>query len=643
MCGILAVIDTNHAPIARETIWKSTKSMSHRGPDGQNIWTNESGTVGLGHARLSIIDLSGGTQPLHNEQADCVAVVNGEFYDYEKTRRQLQKEGFTFQTQSDSEILIHLWEKYGTECIHHLRGEFAFVLWDSRKEVLFVARDRFGIKPLYYTNKNGRWIFASEVKAIKAFGNPIEFNDLSVELAFTYGLNDTQTLFQGISQLAPGHLLWISGKSLNSRKYWDFNYPEQGDTSQMSFEEAKEEVQRLLLESVALRLRADVSVGMYLSGGLDSSAVAGMAVSLGGKTKKAYTIAFDDERYDEKSLASETAQHLGIPITVLNVNESDIADHFFQAIAKCEGMIEDPAPIAKFLLSRLVSNHGDKVVLTGEGSDEIFGGYPHFRQDMFLHNQQGQLKGDIEDFEQALLASNSLMSGGLLGDFNSPVLPEFETSLGFTPMIYKTIGTSIPSVFPLFQENKTQPSKRNQLAKLFLHSFDIQNQLKNRDPMHASMYFWSKTFLCNRLLRSYGDGMEMSHSIEGRVPFLDHHLVDFVSKLPVHYKAKGLTDKFILREAAKPYLTSTIFARQKHPFSAPPVTHVKNGKLMQLLMDTLHSDRVAQISILNRDRCKRIASLLATTSGPHTKSLEVIALRIASLVAIHQSLVSKDG
>jgi asparagine synthase (glutamine-hydrolysing) len=640
MCGIIAVIDTNQAPIAREALWNSVQSMSHRGPDGQNLWIDPTGAVGLGHARLSVIDLSGGTQPLINKQAGCVAVVNGEFYDYENTRSRLERECFTFNTQSDSEILIPLWEKYGTECVHHLRGEFAFALWDYRKEVLFVARDRFGIKPLYYTNHNGRWVFASEVKAIKALGVPIEFNDLSVKLAFTYGLNDTQTLFQGISQLAPGHLMVISGKNVNSRKYWDFNYPEQGNTSNMAFEEAKEEVQRLLLESVALRLRADVSVGIYLSGGLDSSALAGMAVSLGGKTKKAYTIAFDDERYNEASLASETAQHLGIPITVLNVNEADIADNFFQAIAKCEGIIEDPAPIAKFLLSRLVYNHGDKVVLTGEGSDEIFGGYPHFRQDMFLNNRQGQLKGDIEDFEQIMVSSNSLMSGGLMGDFNSPGLAEFESSLGFTPMIYKTIGASIQSVFPIFQENKTQPSKRDQLAKLFLNSFDIQSQLKNRDPMHASMYLWAKTFFCNRVLRSYGDGMEMGHSIEGRVPFLDHHLVEFVSKLPVHYKAKGISDKFILREAAKPYLTPTIFARQKHPFSAPPVTAVKNGKLMQLLMDTLNSDSVTQIPILNRDTCNRVASLLATTSGPHTKSLEVISLRIASLVAIQESLIS---
>ena len=168
MCGIIAAIDTNQIPITREALWHSVRSMSHRGPDGQNIWINDTGAVGLGHARLSVIDLSGGTQPLINEQAGCVAVVNGEFYDYEKTRSQLQREGFTFNTQSDSEILIHLWEKYGTECVHHLRGEFAFALWDYRKEVLFVARDRFGIKPLYYTNHNGRWIFASEVKAIKA-------------------------------------------------------------------------------------------------------------------------------------------------------------------------------------------------------------------------------------------------------------------------------------------------------------------------------------------------------------------------------------------------------------------------------------------------------------------------------------------
>jgi asparagine synthase (glutamine-hydrolysing) len=207
-------------------------------------------------------------------------------------------------------------------------------------------------------------------------------------------------------------------------------------------------------------------------------------------------------------------------------------------------------------------------------------------------------------------------------------------------MIYKTIGASVPLVLPFFQENKTQPSKRDQLAKLFLNSFDIQNQLKNRDAMHASMYLWSKTFLCNRLLRAYGDGMEMGHSIEGRVPFLDHHLVEFVSQLPVHYKAKGVTDKFILREAAKPYLTPTIFAREKYPFAAPPVAAVKNGKLMQLLVDTLNGDSVAQISILNRDTCKRVASLLTVTTGLQAKSLEIMALKIASLVGIQKSLIS---
>lgn len=640
MCGIISVIDTNQVPIAREALWNSVQSLSHRGPDGQNLWINPTGAVGLGHARLSIIDFHGGNQPLISQQAGCVAVVNGEFYGYEKTRRQLQSEGFIFETQSDSEILIPLWQKYGAECVHHLRGEFAFALWDYRKEALFVARDRFGIKPLYYTNKNGRWIFASEVKAIKALGVPIEFNDLSIQLAFTYGLNDTQTLFQGISQLAPGNLMVISGKNVSSRKYWDFNYPEQGHTSNMVFEEAKEEVQRLLIESVALRLRADVPVGIYLSGGLDSSTVAGIAVSSGGKTKNAYTIAFDEERYDEKRLASETAQHLGIPITVLNVNEADMAANFFQAIAHCEGIIENPAPIAKFLLSRLVSKHGEKVVLTGEGSDEIFGGYPHFRQDMFLTNNQGQLKADMQVFEKSMAASNFTMSGMLLGNFKSPGLPEFDARLGFTPMIYRTIGASIPLVSPLFQENKAQPSKRNQLARLFLDSFDIPNQLQNRDSMHASMYLWAKTFLCNRVLRSYGDGMEMAHSIEGRVPFLDHHLVEFVSKLPVHYKAKGVTDKFILREAAKPYLTPTIFAREKHPFAAPPIAAVKNGKLMQLLVDTLNSESLTQISILNRDACRRVASLLAVSEGSQARSLEIVALRIASLVAIQKSLIS---
>jgi asparagine synthase (glutamine-hydrolysing) len=639
MCGIVAVFDCNSKKISVESLRAATLAMEHRGPDGQNTWLDVPGYVGFGHTRLSIIDLQGGAQPLQIHASGTAAVVNGEFYDFERIRKELQNSGAQFQTSSDSEILLHLWEKYGTECVHHLRGEFSFALWDARKECLFVGRDRFGIKPLYFAHHQNRWHFASEVKALKALGVPVAFDDLNVQLAMTFGLTENQTLFQGISQIAPGHVMMIHKDQFFTRKYWDFNFPKQGNHLNVPFEEAKEELHRLLMESVSLRLRADVPVGIYLSGGLDSSVLAGMAAQQGYKPRNAYTVSFEDSAFDEFELAQETAKRLGISHSVIKVTDTAVADHFFAAIAKCEGILENPAPIAKYLLSKHAHLNGERVVLTGEGSDEIFGGYPHFRQDMYLHNQQGQLPQDLAAFEDLLTKSNSTMAGGLLGDFKSPSLPEFDSLLGFTPMIYKTFGKVYEILFSLFRKDPHLLAKKDQLSRIHLSSFDIQNQLAKRDPMHISMYMWSKTFLNNRLLRSYGDGMEMSHSLEGRVPFLDHVLVEFVSQLPVHFKAKGVVDKFILREAGKPYITPSIYGRQKHPFSAPPASGIHEGKLKQLILDSLHSSQIQKISAVDPDVCKSLAKTLKTGSPQETIPLEGIALRVTSLCAIQETIV----
>jgi asparagine synthase (glutamine-hydrolysing) len=639
MCGILGVFSPINLDIQQEKLFAGAQAMFHRGPDSQNTWRDKKNQIGFAHARLAIIGLDSGAQPMKSETSECVAVVNGEFYDYKNIRLQLQKEGARFQTESDSEILLHLWEKYGAECVHHLRGEFSFLLWDARKEVLFVGRDRFGIKPLYFAHHSGDWKFASEVKALKELGVPIAFDNLSLMMSATYGLCDSRTLFDGIEQVPAGHIMTISKGHFSMKKYWDFNYPKQGTTSSIPFPEAVKSLRSLLKESVSLRLEADVPVSIYLSGGLDSSVLAGIAAEVSQYSPKCYSVSFSGQGYDEAEFAMETAKKFNLPIDILKVSDSDLADNFLEAIVRCESIIENPAPIAKFLLSRRVNQDGNRIVLTGEGSDEIFGGYPHFRQDMYLHNRQGQDPKDLEFFESILSKSNSNLSGGLLGDFQSQGQKDFEVQLGFTPMIFKTITSSIDNLLVGFGNSSEVKQKKSHLAQIFLSAFDINGQLLDRDPMNISMYLWSKSFLNNRLLRAYGDGMEMSHSVEGRVPFLDHKLVDFVTTLPIHYKTKGVTDKYILREAAKPYITDTIFNREKHPFSAPQTQNGNQGRLSQLLKDTLISSTISKIDLLDKNACRGIADYISNPLNPYNSGLEMIALRIVSLCTLYEGII----
>ncbi len=639
MCGILAVFSPKHSSVDPIKLKHAADIMYHRGPDGRNIWHDAKRQIGLGHARLSIIDLHHGHQPLKNQDATCIAVVNGELYDYKRIRAELQADGAVFRTESDSEILLHLWEKYGAECVHHMRGEFSFVLWDARQEVLFIGRDRFGIKPLYFAHHQDTWYFASEVKALKSLGVPLCFESTATMLAFTYGLCDSRTLFDGIEQLPPGHTLLLSKSHSSLKKYWDFNYPLRGETSKIDFQDAVSTVRSHLLESVKLRLGADVPVSVYLSGGIDSSVLAGMAQQVSSYAPKCYTVSFQDANYDELAFARETAQQFHLPLQVVSVSDNDLAEHFSEAIYRSESLIENPAPIAKFLLSREVHRNGDRVVLTGEGSDEIFGGYPHFRQDVYLHNREGQDPAELKDFQEELTKANALFSGGLMGDFVASGQKDFDTLLGFTPMIYKTISSTSERVLGLFDEFSLVAKKKDSLAKMFLSSFEINSQMAGRDPLNISMYLWSKSFLINRLLRAYGDGMEMSHSVEGRVPFLDHKLVEFVKTLPIHFKSRGLTDKYILREAAKPFISESIYRRQKHPFSAPVMPTGSKSRLNQFLCDTLKSHVMQRMGLFSKKACNGIADHLVNPNSPNEPNIEMFALRMVSMAILQQKLI----
>ena len=399
--------------------------MRHRGPDGHGFWMGGNGRVGMGHARLSIIDLETGDQPIANEDESLHIVVNGEFYDHDRIRRELRAAGHRLRTASDSEIALHLYEDLGASFLQVLRGEFAFALWDDNNQVLLAARDRFGIKPLFYAQVGDTIYVASEIKALFAAGVAARWDHAAVHRRLMMMNLCDETLFQGVRQVPPGHYLLVSRSGMRLVRYWDFDYPREDEPGlQLDFPAQVERVRELLIESVRLRLRADVPVGCYLSGGIDSCAVLGIASRLSAKPLAAFTISFEQENLDEAAVAREMARHAGATFHCFRVNGDVRADYLVDAVVQNENLILMNG-VAKYVLSEKVRDLGYKVVMTGEGSDEIFGGYHEFHIDKLRHHG-GTHRGMARGGPGAAAGATRAL----------PVLPHFKKihkRIGFVP------------------------------------------------------------------------------------------------------------------------------------------------------------------------------------------------------------------
>ncbi|MHC5002818.1 MAG: asparagine synthase (glutamine-hydrolyzing), partial [Planctomycetota bacterium] len=350
MCGITAVL-SRHTPIAPETVRSGMAALHHRGPDGRRHWMAPDGRVALGHTRLSIIDLVTGDQPIANEDETVHIVVNGEFYDFERIRRGLQDRGHRFRTGSDSEIALHLYEDYGPECLHHLRGEYAFAIWDQHNRCLVAGRDRFGVKPLFYAVHNGVLYLASEAKALFAMGVPPAWSCEAV-YAGAFILPGERTLFHGVYAVPPGHYLRATPESHRVHQYWDVDYPVDGTLPARSDRDSIDGFREVLEAAVKTRLRADVPVGCYLSGGIDSCSVLGLASLHHSGPVRAYTLAFDGPQYDESAIAEEMARHAGAEYRPIPMKQADLAENFRAAVIQSEIPFINGHTVAKFMLSR---------------------------------------------------------------------------------------------------------------------------------------------------------------------------------------------------------------------------------------------------------------------------------------------------
>jgi asparagine synthase (glutamine-hydrolysing) len=611
MCGIVAIFSPKR-PIDLATLENATRSLRHRGPDGQKYWVSESARVGLGHARLSIIDLTTGDQPIANEDGRLQIIVNGELYGYESIQKELEQAGHRLRTRSDSEIALHLYEDLGVHCLQRLRGEFAIVVWDGINNTIFAARDRFGIKPLFYASHEGVLYFASEVKALFAAGVPRRWNSEALYDCVGIGGHQSRTLYEGIFQVPPGHFIVATDKHLQISRYWDFNYPlAENSTQPRSDVEYAEEFRKTFDEAVRLRLRADVPVGCYLSGGVDSCAVLGLAARHHPQPIRAFTLAFDRPEYDESEIAREMAAKAGAEFFAIPIKLDELSDHFADATHQAETLCVNAHGVAKYLLSRAVRQAGYKVVLTGEGSDEILGGYLHFGRDLLSAQKQngngraGAGTGLLGMSGDARFGAQRLHNNG-----RARSLDALRRLLGFVPSWMETALAQSAGMQGVFSDDFLSAAHDRESFRTFLNDIDVAGQLAGRHPLHQSLYLWSKTRLPNYLLTLLGDRMEMAHSIEGRVPFLDHHLVEVIRSQPVTQKIRGTTQKFVLREAVRDVVSDTVYRRPKHVFQSPPAMLNPQGRFGVLLQDTLRGPVLASIPFFDQKKVIKVLDSL---------------------------------
>jgi len=632
MCGIAAIL-SRQAPVAPATIERATRSLYHRGPDGQRHWISADGRVALGHARLSIIDLATGDQPIASEDERTRIIVNGEFYDFEAIQHELERGGHRLRTRSDSEIALHLYEDIGLQCVHRLRGEFAMVLWDERNRTIVAVRDRFGIKPLFYAWHDGALYLASEVKALFAAGVPARWDTDAVSHSIEYGGPQTSTLYDGVRQVPPGHYLIATDRHIQLHQYWDFNYRAAADGRQRPADEYVAEFRHALEEAVRVRLRADVPVGCYLSGGLDSCAVIGLAARHHPDPIRAFTLTFDRPDYDEEREAREMATRVGAEFHPIPIGQDDLADHLADAVYQAEAFCLNAHGVAKYLLSRAVRDAGYKVVITGEGSDEILGGYAHFRRDMLMYNREGQDPAALAAMLQQLEALNPVSRGLLLPHGTSKPLDHVKRRLGFIPSWMETFSARSAKMDDLFSTDFAQRSGSRESYSALLNELDVRGQLAGRDPVHQSLYLWSKTILPSYILTTLGDRMEMAHSVEGRVPFLDHYVVEVIRSQPVNQKINGVTEKYVLREAVRDVVTDTVYRRQKHPFLSPPATLNPQGKLNALVQDTLRGTTLASLPFFDQKNVVDLLDRLGTMDeGSRVANDQILMILVSACV-----------
>jgi asparagine synthase (glutamine-hydrolysing) len=589
-------------------------TIYHRGPDDEGYYV--SGPIGLGFRRLSIIDLQTGHQPVSNEDGTIQIIFNGEIYNFQELRAFLLSKGHVFKTQSDTEVIVHLYEEFGPKCLEKLRGMFAFAIWDDNAKTLFLARDRVGIKPLYYSLTNESLVFASEIKAILA--DPSIRREIAPEvidrfLTFLY-VPGQETLLKGIQKLAPGHYLWVRDGEAEIKQYWDLHFAE--PTPSQSLKDAEGDLVALLAEAVELHMIADVPVGVLLSGGVDSTGVLSFAVNGTEKKISSFTVGFSGRQVaDERPYARLAAETFGTQHHDMTITAEDFAAFLPRYVWHMEEPICEPPAIALYYVSKLASNYV-KVLLSGEGGDEAFAGYSNYRNLVWFERAKRGLAPLNGVFARGLGFANSLFRLPRVGKY-VPLMndhfPDYYYSRTSNP--YRNTGNGLGKVYSadfaqaIDREHTLRPVRC------------LQDHVRGQNTLDAMLYIDTKTWLPDDLLIK-ADKMTMANSVELRVPLLDHRILEFAASLPPSFKLNGFTTKHILKKALSQRIPKAIRNRKKTGFPVPYETWLRND-LKDFVWDVLTDRRTVERGYFREDAVK---GLLQANSNGTDYSKEIFSL-----------------
>jgi asparagine synthase (glutamine-hydrolysing) len=575
MCGICGKVNlVPSRPVGRAEIEAMRDTMVTRGPDAGGVRVDRH--AGLGHRRLSVIDLEASAQPMSNEDGSVWIVFNGEIYNFKELRKELVARGHRFRTSGDTEVIVHLYEEFGEECVTRLRGMFAFAIWDARSDTLLLARDRIGIKPLYYSLDQHAFLFGSELKALLADEHFRQSRQINLDAVHSYlsflCVPDPVCIYEGVRKLPAGHTLTLRGGQMTLRRYWDVTFEDQDDLSE---DEWGERLLELMREAVRIRLVADVPLGAFLSGGIDSSTIVALMTSLMDRPVKTFSIGFSDGAHNEASDARRVADHLGTDHTELILSPTEAQSVIPALLTHFDEPFADSSAIPTYFVSKLAREQVT-VVLSGDGGDELFGGYPWRQVRPRHHSLASSLPRSVRS---GIRLMSTAIPGGVPGknflsridspyerySLNSRAIFSEESRSGlYAPLLADAVGKSDPyrHLLPYLDG----PSGRSWEARMM--EYDL------------------KTYLPNDILTKV-DRMSMYTSLEARVPFLDHRLVELAARIPARLKIRNGVAKHILKRVIAPYLPAEVLAKRKHGFSIPLEGWLRSDLKVDVL-DTLH-------------------------------------------------------
>ncbi len=639
MCGIAGIIDYSGGHDRVPAVTTMLRSISYRGPDESGIYRSACATIG--NVRLSFIDITTGQQPLTDATGRYWIVYNGEVFNYPELREELVAAGVRLRSQSDTEVLVNLYALHGERCLDLLNGEFAFAIWDKSEEKLFMARDRVGVRPLFYTINNGVLYFGSEIKAIFANREIVrEFDPESLTQIYTFWTTITpSTAFRGISELSPGHHLTFSRKGPSLKQYWQLSFSRR--TPDITVEEAMGKFHELFTNAVKVRLRAEVEVAAYLSGGIDSSATVAYMNEIRQKPATTFSIGFEERQFDESSYQQEAVRHLGTRHKAVSCNSEEIAEIFPRVVWHTETPLTRTAPAPMYLLSRLVRENGFKVVVTGEGSDEILAGYDIFRETIIRHFWASQ--------------PGSSLRPTLLKRIYPDIPHLRNASPGILKMFfgYRLEETDNPFYSHLLRWNNSNHIRKHFSAALRepAGGYDPLAELTGKlpenfmqwSPLARAQWLETTLFMSGYLVSSQGDRMLMANSVEGRFPFLDHNVIEYCSALPDRLKLNGLNEKYLLKRVVAGRIPESIAKRPKQPYRAPIKSVFMEQKRPGYVDEMLSKAMTEKAGIFNHESVTALTEKIEKSGTASEMDNMVITAVITTHLLHHQFIENNNS